>query len=72
MVVPGSSIGPPNETIKAVRVIDRKGGRMACGVIFESKAYKPVAKRPDIKVASITMFSDIGLEIEVDSAIGIK
>jgi hypothetical protein len=59
--VPGSSIGPPNETRKAVNVIDRKGGSVALGAILVSKLYNAVAKKADRKVTKITITTDRGL-----------
>jgi len=70
--VPGSSIGPPNETRKAVPVIDRKGGSVALGTILVSKLYKTVAKRADSKVARITITTDMGLVIVGDSVNGMR
>ena len=68
--VPGISNGPPNETRKAVPVIDKKGGSVALGAILDSILYKTVAKRADSKVARITITTDMGLVTVGDSVIG--
>ena len=55
-----SSIGPPNETRRAVPVIDRNGGRIALGVILASKQYSAVAKKLARKVTRKTITVGIG------------
>ena len=72
IIVSGSSIGPPNDTRKAVTVIDRNGGRIALGENVSSKLYKVVAKKLAMKVTKITITTGIGAVAIGTSVNGMK
>ena len=70
--VPGSSIGPPNETRKAVPVMDKKGDNVALGATLASEAYRKVASMAERKVTRMTIKTDIGCVTVGGSVNGIK